>query len=52
MIDGLRSLPSIIEYEVEIRRVANMDDLLLKVEIDEVFSVYDGRIPQSDIERK
>ncbi len=35
-IDGLlRSLPSIIEYEVEIRRAANMDDLLLKIEIDE-----------------
>ena len=28
----LRALPSIIEYEVEIRRVAGMDDLLLKIE--------------------
>ncbi|MEK7831693.1 MAG: phenylacetate--CoA ligase family protein, partial [Acidobacteriota bacterium] len=32
-IDNLiRSIPAIIEYEVEIRRVAEMDDLLLKVE--------------------
>lgn len=29
----LRALPSIVEYEVEIRRVAGMDDLLLKIEI-------------------
>jgi phenylacetate-CoA ligase len=29
----LRALPSIIEYEVEIRRIAGMDDLLLKIEI-------------------
>ena len=29
----LRGLPSIIEYEVEIRRKAGMDDLLLKLEI-------------------
>ena len=28
----LRGLPSIIEYEVEIKRVAGMDDLLLKIE--------------------
>ncbi|HLF83090.1 MAG TPA: AMP-binding protein [Blastocatellia bacterium] len=28
----LRALPSIIEYEVEIRRVVGMDDLLLKIE--------------------
>ena len=28
----LRALPSIVEYEVEIRRIAGMDDLLLKVE--------------------
>jgi phenylacetate-CoA ligase len=35
-IDNLiRALPSIIEYEVEIRRVAEMDDLLLKIETDE-----------------
>lgn len=33
-IDNLvRALPAIIEYEVEIRRVAEMDDLLLKIEI-------------------
>lgn len=31
----LRALPSIIEYEVEIRRISGLDDLLLKVEIDE-----------------
>jgi phenylacetate-CoA ligase len=29
----LRALPAIIEYEVEIRRIAGMDDLLLKIEI-------------------
>jgi phenylacetate-CoA ligase len=29
----LRGLPSIIEYEVEIRRRSGMDDLLLKLEI-------------------
>ncbi|HWQ31772.1 MAG TPA: AMP-binding protein [Blastocatellia bacterium] len=35
-IDNLiRALPAIIEYEVEIRRVSEMDDLLLKVEIAE-----------------
>ncbi len=35
-IDNLiRSLPSIVEYEVEIRRIAEMDDLLLKVETTE-----------------
>ena len=28
----LRALPAVVEYEVEIRRVAEMDDLLLKVE--------------------
>lgn len=33
-IDNLvRALPAIIEYEVEIRRVAEMDDLLLKIEV-------------------
>ena len=31
----LRALPSIVEYEVEIRRISGLDDLLLKVEIDE-----------------
>ncbi len=35
-IDNLiRALPAITEYEVEIRRVAEMDDLLLKVETRE-----------------
>lgn len=35
-IDNLiRSVPAIIEYEVEIRRVSEMDDLLLKIEIAE-----------------
>ena len=29
----LRAIPAIIEYEVEIRRVGGMDDLLLKIEI-------------------
>lgn len=34
-IDNLvRSIPAITEYEVEIRRVAEMDDLLLKVETE------------------
>ncbi|MGH9836273.1 MAG: phenylacetate--CoA ligase family protein [Blastocatellia bacterium] len=38
-IDNLiRAVPSIIEYEVEIRRVSEMDDLLLKIETDERFS--------------
>jgi len=31
----LRALPSIIEYEVEIRRIAGLDDLLLKIEIND-----------------
>ncbi|HSE36718.1 MAG TPA: phenylacetate--CoA ligase family protein [Blastocatellia bacterium] len=31
----LRSVPSIIEYEVEIRRLSGLDDLLLKLEISE-----------------
>ncbi len=36
VIDNLvRAIPAITEYEVEIRRVAAMDDLLLKVEIVE-----------------
>jgi phenylacetate-CoA ligase len=39
VIDNLiRAAPSIIEYEVEIRRVSEMDDLLLKVEIGEEHS--------------
>lgn len=38
-IDNLiRSVPAIIEYEVEIRRVSEMDDLLLKIEIAEPHS--------------
>ncbi len=38
-IDNLiRAIPSIIEYEVEIRRVSEMDDLLLKIETDEQHS--------------
>src|SRR5215468_11335461 len=32
--DVIRSAPSIVEYEVEIRRVAELDDLLLKIETD------------------
>ena len=32
--DLIRALPSIVEYEVEIRRVSELDDLLLKIEID------------------
>jgi len=36
MIDNLlRALPSIVEYEVEIRRVAGLDDLLLKLEVND-----------------
>jgi phenylacetate-CoA ligase len=31
----LRALPAIIEYEVEIRRIAGLDDLLLKIETNE-----------------
>ena len=35
-IDNLiRAIPAITEFEVEIRRVAQMDDLLLKIETDE-----------------
>lgn len=30
----LRALPAIVEYEVEIRRIGGMDDLLIKLEID------------------
>lgn len=36
--DLIRSIPAITEYEVEIRRIAEMDDLLLKVETDELSS--------------
>ena len=32
--DLIRAVPSIVEYEMEIRRVSEMDDLLLKIEID------------------
>jgi phenylacetate-CoA ligase len=35
MDDLIRSVPSIVEYEVEIRKVSEMDDLLLKIETDE-----------------
>jgi len=39
VIDNLiRAVPPITEYEVEIRRVSEMDDLLLKVEIGEEHS--------------
>ena len=31
----IRALPPIVEYQVEIRRVAGMDDLLFKIEINE-----------------
>jgi len=41
-IDNLvRAIPSIVEYEVEIRRVAEMDDLLLKIEAREGSSFSD-----------
>lgn len=33
--DLIRAVPAIVEYEVEIRRVSEMDDLLLKLETDE-----------------
>lgn len=33
--DLIRAIPAIIEYEVEIRRVAEMDDLLFKIEVGE-----------------
>jgi len=33
--DLIRAVPYIVEYEVEIRRVSEMDDLLLKIETDE-----------------
>jgi phenylacetate-CoA ligase len=33
--DLIRALPAIIEYEVEIRRISEMDDLLFKIEIGE-----------------
>jgi phenylacetate-CoA ligase len=31
--DLIRALPAIVEYEVEIRRISEMDDLLFKIEI-------------------
>jgi phenylacetate-CoA ligase len=31
----LRALPAIVEYEVEIRRIDGLDDLLLKLETDD-----------------
>ena len=33
--DLIRALPAIVEYEVEIRRISEMDDLLFKIEIGE-----------------
>jgi phenylacetate-CoA ligase len=33
--DLVRSQPSVVEYEVEIRKVAEMDDLLLKIETED-----------------
>jgi len=42
VIDNLiRAVPPITEYEVEIRRVSEMDDLLLKVEIGEEHTFAD-----------
>jgi phenylacetate-CoA ligase len=42
--DLIRAVPSIVEYEVEIRWVSEMDDLLLKIETD-------GRRPFAEVER-
>src|SRR5215475_11870897 len=42
--DLIRAVPSIVEYEVEIRRESEMDDLLLKIETD-------GRRPFAEVER-
>jgi phenylacetate-CoA ligase len=42
--DLIRAVPSIVEYEVEIRWVSEMDDLLLKIETDE-------RRPFAEVER-
>jgi phenylacetate-CoA ligase len=42
--DLIRAAPSIIEYEVEIRRVSEMDDLLLKIETD-------GQRPFAEVEQ-
>jgi phenylacetate-CoA ligase len=42
--DLIRAAPSVIEYEVEIRRVSEMDDLLLKIETD-------GRRPFDEVEQ-
>jgi phenylacetate-CoA ligase len=36
--DLIHTVPAITEYEVEIRRIAEMDDLLLKIEINELHS--------------
>src|SRR5262245_43230498 len=44
-IDNLiRAAPSIVEYEVEIRRVSELDDLLLKIETD-------GQRPFAEVEQ-
>jgi phenylacetate-CoA ligase len=40
----IRAVPSIVEYEMEIRRVSEMDDLLLKIETD-------GQRPFAEVER-
>jgi phenylacetate-CoA ligase len=42
--DLIRAVPSIVEYEVEIRWVSEMDDLLLKIETD-------GQRPFAEVER-
>jgi phenylacetate-CoA ligase len=42
--DLIRAAPSIVEYEVEIRRVAELDDLLLKIETD-------GQRPFAEVEQ-
>jgi phenylacetate-CoA ligase len=42
--DLIRAAPSIVEYEVEIRRVSEMDDLLLKIETD-------GQRPFTEVEQ-
>ena len=42
--DLIRAVPSIVEYEVEIRWVSEMDDLLLKIETD-------GQRPFDEVER-
>src|SRR5262249_10227152 len=45
-IDNLiREIPAIVEYEVEIRRTAGMDDLLIKFETaNDLFSDVEGAV--------